>query len=183
MATSAGSRVLCGGARATSSRVDCSTWGRHRRLRQNSFWRGDKPFTLSLFTRRLVTPAHSFGPFADTPFGGFFVSSAPFHFTKDAFTLQPLLEHSQGLIDIVVFDKDAQSSSDLKVAATPRPQCVRLFERSGVTPEKPDISDAHGFPSCATVKRLSPRQHIATTTGPHFANGKYAAEREVQRSG
>lgn len=194
-------------ATSSASRVDRSTWRRDRRLLQDSLRRGDKPFTLSLFARQLVTPTQGFGSFADTSFGGFLISPAPFHFAKEAFTLQPLLEHPQGLIDIVVFYEDAQNSSDLKVAAIPRPQCVRSFERSGVTPEKPYHADAHGFPSCATVERLSSRRHIATTMnriwlasechgefhrerfrvsddpGPLSAKGELAADMDVRRSG
>ncbi|CAN3992164.1 hypothetical protein MCBRY_002990 [Methylocystis bryophila] len=121
--------------RATSPRRpehDRSPRNGRRPLFLDPLRRGDKSFTLSLLARQLVTPTHSFGPFADASFGGFLISPASFHFAKEAFTLQPFLEHLQGLIDIVVHDEDTQNCSDLKVAATPRPQCVRLFERSSV---------------------------------------------------
>ena len=71
----------------------------------------EQAFTLSTFAGQFAGATHGFGLFAGFLFGRLFEVAPQLHFPEDAFALHLLLEHLQGLIDIVVANLYLHASS------------------------------------------------------------------------
>ena len=72
---------------------------------------------LSQLAGRFTDAANGFTLFTGALFGGFFVGFARFHFPENAFTLQLLLQNTEGLIDVVVSNQNLQVISFADSAA------------------------------------------------------------------
>jgi hypothetical protein len=64
---------------------------------------------LSSLPRGFPAAANSLAPLSRPSLGGFLISAAALHLAKQAFALKLLLQHPQGLFDIVFTNKDFQS--------------------------------------------------------------------------
>src|ERR1700690_2730401 len=73
----------------------------------NGFGRhGQQALTLGALAGELASAAPRFRLFPRLLFGGFLVMSAQLHFAEDALALHLLLQHLEGLVDIVVTDEN-----------------------------------------------------------------------------
>src|SRR5579875_94540 len=70
-----------------------------------------QPFALHLLARELARAADRFRSFPCLPFRGFFVMAAQLHLAENALALHLLLERLQGLVNIVVTNKDLHACS------------------------------------------------------------------------
>ena len=61
---------------------------------------------LQLFAGELAGAADGFRLFPDSPLGGFFIMAAEFHLAEYPLALHLLLQHPEGLVDIVVADEN-----------------------------------------------------------------------------
>ncbi len=68
-------------------------------------------FALQLLAGELARAAHSFGLFADLLLGGLFIMTAELHFAENTLTLHLLLQHLEGLIDIVIANENLHAAS------------------------------------------------------------------------
>src|SRR5438105_11564072 len=82
--------------RAGSSK---SAWDCPRLNRQQTL-------ALQLFAGELAGAADGFRLLPDSPLGGFFIMAAEFHLAEYALALHLLLQHLEGLVDIVVADEN-----------------------------------------------------------------------------
>ncbi len=78
-----------------------------RRLSGAALFR-QKTFTLGLLTGQLACTPDSLGALTRALLGRLLIGTARFHFTENTFALHLLLEHAEGLIDIVVADNNLQ---------------------------------------------------------------------------
>jgi len=83
-------------ARAASSR---GPWDHPRLHRQQTL-------ALHLFAGELAGATDGFRLLPDSLLGGFFVMAAELHLAEDALALHLLLQHLEGLVDIVVADEN-----------------------------------------------------------------------------
>src|SRR6516225_6428648 len=67
-------------------------------------------FALQLFAGELAGAADRFRLLPDSALGGFLVMAAELHLAEDAFALHPLLQHLEGLVDIVVTDENLHAA-------------------------------------------------------------------------
>ena len=65
---------------------------------------------LQALSLQLTRTTHCLGLFAGPALGRLFVGTAELHFTEDAFALHLLLQDLQGLVDIVVTNRDLHVS-------------------------------------------------------------------------
>ncbi len=63
-------------------------------------------FTLNALASQLTGAAHGFSLLASALFGGLFVVYVALHFAEGPFTLHLLLQSLEGLIDVIVADKN-----------------------------------------------------------------------------
>jgi hypothetical protein len=117
--------------RAASSK---SPWDCPRLHRQQTL-------ALQLFAGELAGAADGFRLLPDSPLGGFFVVAAEFHLAEYALALHLLLQHPEGLVDIVVADENLHA--------------VFLFDR---TVNGPDGQGARatGAPICTIRVPIAP---------------------------
>src|SRR3974390_1680470 len=79
---------------------------------------GNEPLTLCLLTRELARAPDRLGLFPVFALRWFFIRAPLLHFTKYAFALHFLLQDTEGLINVVIADKNLQwESSFLKASA------------------------------------------------------------------
>jgi hypothetical protein len=83
-----------------------SSWGPrdHARLHRQ------QTLALQLFARQLTGTANGLTLLADFPLRGLFVVAAEFHLAENTFALHLLLQHPEGLVDIVVTDKNLHAA-------------------------------------------------------------------------
>ena len=77
---------------------------------------GDQAFALRLLARGLAGSADGLASLPSSLFGRLFIGPAALHLTKKTFALKLLLQHPEGLIDIVVSDGNLQGNSPFKLA-------------------------------------------------------------------
>src|SRR6266567_4773574 len=98
---SADPRSEAGRARgAASSRGSWDHPGLHRQ----------QALALQLLARELAGAADRFRLFTDSLLGGFLVMAAELHFAEHALALHLLLQHLEGLVDIVVTDENLHAA-------------------------------------------------------------------------
>src|SRR3974377_1070018 len=91
---------------------------------------GNEPLTLSLLTRELARAADRLGLFPVFALRRFFIRASQLHVTKYALALHFLFQDTEGLINVVIADKNLQwTSSFLKASASARAR-VRLGPNS-----------------------------------------------------
>jgi len=82
---------------------------------------GNEPLTLCLLTRELARAPDRLGLFPLFALRRFFIRAPLLHVTKYAFALHFLLQDTEGLINVVIADKNLQwTSSFLKASASAR---------------------------------------------------------------
>src|SRR5664279_3934669 len=67
-------------------------------------------FALQLLAGELARAAHGFGLFTDLLFGGLFIMAAELHLAENTLALHLLLQHLEGLVDIVVTDENLHAA-------------------------------------------------------------------------
>ena len=72
--------------------------------------KGLKALALYALSFQLARTTYSLSLFTGSAFGRFFVGTAQFHFTEDALALHLLLQDLQGLIDVIVTNRDLHVS-------------------------------------------------------------------------
>ena len=72
--------------------------------------KGLEALALYALSFQLARTTYSLSLFTGSAFGRLFVGTAQFHFTEDALALHLLLQDLQGLIDIVVTNRDLHVS-------------------------------------------------------------------------
>lgn len=77
---------------------------------------GDQTFALRLLARGLAGSADGLACLPSSLFGWLFIGPAALHLAKKAFALELLLQHPEGLIDIVVSNSNLQGNSPFKLA-------------------------------------------------------------------
>src|SRR6478609_3173152 len=68
-------------------------------------------FALQLLAGELARAAYGFRPFAGFLLGGFFIMAAELHLAENTLALHLLLQHLQGLIDIVIANENLHAAS------------------------------------------------------------------------
>jgi hypothetical protein len=69
---------------------------------------------LQFLACELARPADCFRLLSGSLFGGFFIMAAELHLTEDALALHFLLQHLEGLVDIVVTNENLHARSSLR---------------------------------------------------------------------
>src|SRR6516162_9482853 len=72
-----------------------------------------QPFALHALARELARPADCLRLFPRLSFRGFFVMTAQLHLAEDALALHLFLQRLEGLVDVVVTDKNLHACSFL----------------------------------------------------------------------
>jgi hypothetical protein len=83
---------------------------------------GNETFTLRLFTGKLTRPADRLSLLPRRHFRWFLVKSSSLHFPEDPLALHLFLEHSEGLIDIVVANEYLQGIIPFPIVCTATPR-------------------------------------------------------------
>src|SRR5215469_6530648 len=115
---------------------------------------------LQLFAGELAGAADGFRLFPDSPLGGFFIMAAEFHLAEYPLALHLLLQHPEGLVDIVVPDENLHA--------------VFLFDRAVNGPMAKALGPlAHGCAVRVPIAGRNQRQLKACLPmGPMAANCK-----------
>src|SRR6201994_954177 len=96
-------------AAATSATIATGTSAEHRlRLHRQ------QAFTLELLAGQLARAAHGFGLFAGLLLGGLFVMAAELHLAENPLALHLLLQRLEGLINIVIANKNLHAASSFE---------------------------------------------------------------------
>src|SRR5258708_30622853 len=91
---------------ASTTALRTGTGAKHRlRLHRQ------QAFALQLLAGELARAAYGFRPFADPLLGGLFIVTAEPHLAENTLALHLLLQHLQGLIDIVIANENLHAAS------------------------------------------------------------------------
>jgi hypothetical protein len=91
---------------ASTTALRAGTGAKHRlRLHRQ------QAFALQLLAGELARAAYGFRPFAGFLLGGFFIMAAELHLAENTLALHLLLQHLQGLIDIVIANENLHAAS------------------------------------------------------------------------
>src|SRR5258707_3431172 len=104
LARSAGA---CAATTTAASAAFATRTGAKHRLRLHR----QQTFALQLLAGKLARAAYGFRPFAGFLLGGLFIVTAELHLAENTLALHLLLQHLQGLVDVVIANENLHAAS------------------------------------------------------------------------